>query len=462
MTECRTIRFVSVSQQIARCSVPGKGLGHLARKPDLRGISSDFEVNNPSAIEAEHNQGIKQLECRGGDEHVNRRKVGQVVAQKAPPGRGGDPGPPRHPSSNRGLADLEAEIPQRSKPLTDPAEPDMLSIPGQGQRMPFDRLKRREFISLLGGAAAAWPLAASAQQSRVPTIGFISSDSPDGYAQRLRGFRQGLKEAGYVEGENVAIAYRWAEGQIDRLPALATELVRQQVAVVVAPGSITIALAIKEAISTIPVVFLVGADPVKFGLVASLARPGGNMTGVNIFAQEITTKRLHLLHELLPSAVRVAMLLNPTSGGTESLEAAAGSLGLGIQIYNASTSREIDAAFSTFIADRPDALFVAGDLFFNSRRVQLVHLASHHHLPTAYSTRSYSEIGGLMSYGPDVPDAYRQVGIYAGRILKGAKPADLPVVQATRFELVINHQTARMQGIAVPDKLLALADEVIE
>jgi putative ABC transport system substrate-binding protein len=328
-------------------------------------------------------------------------------------------------------------------------------------------MKRREFMTLIGSAAAAWPLAAGAQQPAMPVIGFLNSQSPDGYTERLRGFRQGLKEAGFIEGENVAIEYRWAENQLDRLPTLATDLVRRRVAVVVALGSPNLAMVAQAATTTIPIVFLVGEDPVRFGLVASLARPGGNITGINLFNNEINAKRLTLLRELIPTAVGAAVLVNPTNASiaettARDVETAAHALGLRLQVHNAGTSREIDATFATFAGERPDALFVAGDPFFNSRRVHLVHLASHHRLPTIYASRAYPDIGGLMSYGTDVTDSYRQSGVYTGRILKGAKPAELPVVQASKFEFVVNAQTARMLGLTVPDKLLSIADEVIE
>jgi putative ABC transport system substrate-binding protein len=328
-------------------------------------------------------------------------------------------------------------------------------------------MKRRDFITLLGGAAAAWPLSARAEQAGMPVIGFLNSQSPDGYTERLRGFRQGLKEAGFIEGENVAIEYRWAENQLDRLPTLATDLVRRRVAVVVALGSPNLAMVAKAATTTIPIVFLVGEDPVRFGLVASLARPGGNITGINLFNNEINAKRLTLLRELIPTAVGAAVLVNPTNASiaettARDVETAAHALGLRLQVHNAGTSREIDATFATFAGERPDALFVAGDPFFNSRRVHLVHLASHHRLPTIYASRAYPDIGGLMSYGTDVTDSYRQSGVYTGRILKGAKPAELPVVQASKFEFVINAQTARMLGLTLPPSLLATADEVIE
>jgi putative ABC transport system substrate-binding protein len=327
-------------------------------------------------------------------------------------------------------------------------------------------VKRREFITLLGGAAA-WPHAARAQQPAMPVIGFLYPTSPDTNADRLRGFRQGLKENGYVEGENVAIEYRWAENQMDRLPPLAAELVRRKVAVIAATGGLDSALAAKTATTTIPIVFSVTEDPVQLGLVASLARPGGNMTGVNLVVGELTAKRLALLRELVPGAVRVALLVNPANTVNaettlRDVEPAARAMGLQIEVLKASTSREIDAAFATFVRERPDALLVGGDPFFRARRVQLANLASHHSIPATYALRDYAEAGGLTSYGSNLTDSYRQVGVYTGRILKGAKPADLPVVQASKFELVINAQSARLLGLTVPPQLLARADEVIE
>jgi putative tryptophan/tyrosine transport system substrate-binding protein len=327
-------------------------------------------------------------------------------------------------------------------------------------------LKRRQFITLLGGAAAAWPLAARAQQPATPVVGFLDIRPSDAMSDRLRAFRQGLKDTGYAEGENLAIVYRFAENQIDRLPALVAELVNRQVAVIAATVA-TATFAAKAATTTIPIVFLVGDDPVRLGIVASLNRPGGNLTGINLFTTELTAKRLELLHELVPQAARFAVLVNPADGPlTESTlrdaQAAARAVGLQIQVLNANTSREIDAAFETMARERPDALFVATSPLFLGRRIQLVQLAAFHRLPATYSLREMAESGGLMSYGPNIADAFRQAGVYAGRILKGAKPADLPVVQSSKFELVINHQTARMLGITVPPTLLATADEVIE
>ena len=331
--------------------------------------------------------------------------------------------------------------------------------------MQFGQLKRRELITLLGGAAA-WPLAARAQQPAMPVIGFLTVVSPDGYSERLRGFRQGLKETGYVEGENVTVEYRWAENQFDRLPALAADLVRRQVAVIAAVSNMA-ALTVKATTTTIPIVFMATEDPVKLGLVASFSRPGDNATGINFYSGELTAKRLELLREVVPAATRVAVLVNPTNAlTTEStlrdVQSAARAMGLQIQVVNASTSHEINAAFATFVRERPDALFVGVDIFLNNRRAQLVNLAARYALPAIFANRDFAEIGGLMSYGSDIKDAFRQVGVYVGRILKGAKPAELPVVQASKFELVINAETARMLGLTVPPTLLATADEVIE
>jgi putative tryptophan/tyrosine transport system substrate-binding protein len=326
-------------------------------------------------------------------------------------------------------------------------------------------MRRRQFIPLLGGATT-WPLVARAQQPAMPVIGFLDSRSPDAVTGRLRAFRQGLKEAGYVEGENVAIAYRWAEDQYDRLPALAGDLVRRQVAVIVASGIPSISAA-KAATSTIPIAFILAEDPVRLGLVSSLARPGGNLTGVNFLSAELVAKRLELLRELVPRIARVAVLLNPAdSARTESslrdVEAAARAIGLQIQILNANTSREIDAAFDSIARDRPDALFVTTTTFLSARMVQLALLAAFYRLPSSHDLREFVEAGGLMSYGTNIADVYRQNGVYTGRLLKGAKPADLPVMQSSKFELVINAHTARMLGIEVPPMLLARADEVIE
>jgi putative ABC transport system substrate-binding protein len=327
-------------------------------------------------------------------------------------------------------------------------------------------MRRRDVIAGLAGAVVAMPLAARAQQT-MPMIGFLDSRSSDTLADRLRGFRQGLKDSGFVEGENVTIVFRWAEGQFDRLPALAGELVRRPVAVIAASGGGAVTLAAKAATTTIPIVFLTSADPVGLGFVASFARPGGNLTGINFSNRELAAKQLELLRELVPAATRVAVLVNPTNAvGTEAtlrdVEQAARAMGLQIQAARASTSREIDAAFATWARERPDALFVGEDAFLNSRRLQVSLLAMRDRIPAIYSGREYAEAGGLMSYGSNITDAYRQVGAYAGRILKGSKPADLPVVQADKFELVVNNQTARSLGLIVPQTLLTSADEVIE
>jgi putative tryptophan/tyrosine transport system substrate-binding protein len=327
-------------------------------------------------------------------------------------------------------------------------------------------MNRRAFITLIGGTAAPsllWPLAARGQSK--PVIGFLNFTSPDGFTERLRGFRQGLKETGYIEGENVAIEYRWAENETARLPALAAELVNRQVAVIAAPTTVA-ALAARAATATIPIVFMSPEDPVRQGLVASLARPGGNLTGINVFTGEVTAKRLELLREIVPKAARVAVLVNPKNPSAEmtlrDVEPAAQAMGLQIQAFNASTSREINAAFVTFVRERPDAIFVSIDPFLNSRRSQLVNLAARHAIPATFSNRDFVEIGGLMSYGTNLVDTIRQVGVYTGRILKGAKPAELPVVQASKFELVVNAETARMLGLTLPPTLLSVADEVIE
>jgi putative ABC transport system substrate-binding protein len=328
------------------------------------------------------------------------------------------------------------------------------------------QLRRRDFITFLGGAAA-WPLAARAQQSAMPVIGYLDGRSPDALTDRLRGFRQGLKDTGYVEGENMSIVYRFADDQMDRLPGLAAELVHRQVAVIAAPGGAPAAFAAKAATTTIPIVIAVGEDPVGLGLVASLARPGGSLTGVNVVNTELTAKRLELLRELVPRTARIALLLNPadvtnTETTLRDVQGVARAIGLQVQIFNANTSNEINASFAALARERPDALFVGSGLLFNSRRVQLVHLASFHKVPATYSSREYVQVGGLMSYGSNITEAFRQVGVYVGRILKGAKPADLPVVQASKIDLVINAETARMLSLTVPPTLLAAADEVIE
>jgi ABC-type uncharacterized transport system substrate-binding protein len=323
---------------------------------------------------------------------------------------------------------------------------------------------RREFVTLLGGAAA-WPLAARAQQAAVPVVGFLHSASPEAFANFVAAFRKGLSETGYVEGQNVAFEFRWGAGQDSGLPELAADLIRRRVAVIVAPGT-PAAIAAKAATTTIPIVFATGYDPVALGFVGSLARPGGNLTGISFLSGELAAKRLELVRELKLGATRVAVLVNPALATAETnlkdVEAAARAIGLQIQVLNASTSREIDAAFATFLRERPDALFVSGDPFFMSRRVQIIQLATLHRVPATFAQREFVEAGGLMSYGASVTDAWRQVGVYAGRILKGAKPAELPVVQSSKFELVINAQTARTIGLTVPDKLLVAADEVIE
>jgi putative tryptophan/tyrosine transport system substrate-binding protein len=322
-------------------------------------------------------------------------------------------------------------------------------------------------ISLLGSAAAAWPCAAYAQQAAVPAVGLLDLRSPEAMGDRLRAFRQGLAETGYVEGDNVTIVYRWAENKLDRVPELAADLVARRVAVMLAGGSVSATLLAKAATTTTPILFIVPEDPVRLGLVTSLARPGGNLTGINFFSTELIAKQLAFLHEMVPRASRIAVIANPVNAaGFEAIERdappAARALGLQLKMLRASTSREIDAAFATFASEPPDALFVATDGFFSSRRVQFVQQAAHHRLPAIYSGREYAEIGGLMSYASNITDAFRQAGVYAGRILKGAKPADLPVVQSSKIELVINHQTARMLGLTVPQTLLVAAEEVIE
>ena len=328
-------------------------------------------------------------------------------------------------------------------------------------------MKRREFIALLGGAAAAWPLAARAQQPAMPVIAFVNGATAENDKRNGAAFRKGLSETGYVEGRNVSVEYHWMAGQYDRLPALMADLVRRNMALIATPGFTDGAIAAKAATATIPMVFGVGEDPVKLGLVESLARPGGNATGVNFFAQEVAAKRLGLLHELVPKAARIALLLNPTSPSTaeptlKEVQEAARKLGLQILVFNASTIGEIDAAFSALARVRADALVVAGDGFFNSRRVQFATLAARDRVPTGFVSREYVEAGGLMNYGTNIADMFRQTGIYTGSILKGARPADLPVLQATKFEFLINLNTAKALGLDVPPMLLARADEVIE
>jgi putative ABC transport system substrate-binding protein len=327
-------------------------------------------------------------------------------------------------------------------------------------------IKRREFITLLGGAAT-WPLAARAQQPALPLVAFIDAGSADASAPRVAAFRKGLNETGTVEGQNVTIEYHWLEGRTDRVPTLIADLVRRRVAVIATPGSAPAAMAAKTATATIPIVFAAGEDPVQLGLVASLGRPGGNATGINFFNNLVVTKRLSLLHELVPQTVRVAVFLNPANGPSaestsREVQDVAPTLGLKIQILNATTSGEIDAAFATLARERPDALFVAADGFFASRRVQFATLTARDRIPAAYGNREFVAAGGLMSYGTDTADRYRQVGVYTGRILNGAKPADLPVVQSTKFELAINLQTAKALALSIPPSLLATADEVIE
>ena len=328
-------------------------------------------------------------------------------------------------------------------------------------------MNRRGFITLLGGATAAWPLAARAQQPALPVIGFLSSETPSGYAFRAAAFRQGLSEAGYVENRNVAIEYRWAEGHYDRLPALAADLVRRQVAVIAAAGTQS-ALAAKAATTTIPIVFSTAADPVAEGLVASLARPGGNATGVNNLATELVQKQIEKLHQMVPAATAIAALVNPTNPtlaepATKEVQAAGRTLGLKmIHIIQASTERDIDAAFATLFRLGAGALVVCPDTFFTSRRDQIAALAIRHAIPVIYHLRELPAAGGLMSYGPSATDGYHRVGIYAARILKGERPGDLPVQRATKFDLVINLTTAKVLGLEVPFYLQQLADEVIE
>ena len=328
------------------------------------------------------------------------------------------------------------------------------------------KIKRRDFVSLLSGAAA-WPLAARAQQPAMPVIGFVDAGSAVASAQFATAFRQGLNEAGYTDGRNVTVEYHWLEGRYDRMSGVIADLVSRRVAVIATPASIPVTLAVKAATSTIPIVFGVGEDPVKLGLVANLARPGGNATGVNFFVAEAVPKRLGLLRDLVPRAQRIAVMINPGNAATaeatlKEVQKAAAAFGLQTQILNAGTRDEIDAAFAAILRERAEVLFVAPDAFFYSRRVQFATLAARNGIPAAYSARGYTDVGGLMSYGTDVGESFRQAGIYAGKILNGAKPADLPVTQSTKFEFVINLQTAKALGLEVPSGLLLAADEVIE
>jgi putative tryptophan/tyrosine transport system substrate-binding protein len=327
-------------------------------------------------------------------------------------------------------------------------------------------VRRRDFISLFGGTIGAWPFMARAQQAALPVVGFVDVGAADASVARATAFRKGLSETGYSEGQNVTVEYHWLAGRYEGVSALMADLVRRQVAVIATLNNAT-ALAAKAATATIPIVFLVGDDPVQLGLVASLARPGGNATGTNVLVEEVVAKRLRLLHDIVPKAARVAVLVNPanTSSADATLrgvQEAAPSIGLQIQILNATTIGEIDAAFTTFAGGRPDALFVAPDTFFTSRRVQLVTLTARDKIPTTYAVRDFVEVGGLMSYGTDIVDMWRQVGAYTGSILKGAKPAELPVLQSNKFEFVINLQRARALGIEVPPGVLSIADGLIE
>jgi putative ABC transport system substrate-binding protein len=328
-------------------------------------------------------------------------------------------------------------------------------------------MRRREFITLAGGAAIAWPIAAHAQQPAMPVVGFLNPGAPEVAAGEVAAFRKGLNESGYIEGQNVTVEYHWLDGQYARLPALTADLVRRAVAVIAIPGSGPATRAAKAATATIPIVFGVAEDPVRLGLVASLARPGGNLTGINFLTAELVAKRLELLRELVPAAARVAVLVNPANAITtettlRDVESAARATGLQIQIFNASSGPEIEAVFATLVRGHPDALFVSGDPFFANRSVQMARLAARHTVPAAYGSREHTAAGGLMSYGTSFQDTWRQMGAYVGRILKGAKPADLPVVQSSKFELVLNHQTARLLALTVTPTLLASADEVIE
>jgi len=328
-------------------------------------------------------------------------------------------------------------------------------------------VKRREFITLAGGAVLAWPMAARAQQPQMPVIGFLHNASRDTRREGIAAFHRGLAQTGYIEGQNVTIEYRWAEGHNDRLPALAADLVRREVAVIAAPGNTPSALAAKAATRTIPILFLVGPDPVESGLVASLNRPGGNVTGISLFSTDLAAKRLELLRDLVPTARSIGFLRNPTSPASFEIEAnklqiAANAVGVHLVMVDASTREDIEAAFATLIRQRVEALLVSADAFFFTQVNQLAGLAARSALPTISHFREFTTAGGLISYGPSFPAAYREVGVYTGRILKGEKPADLPVQQAVRIELVLNKRTANALGLVIPDKLLVFADEVIE
>jgi putative ABC transport system substrate-binding protein len=327
-------------------------------------------------------------------------------------------------------------------------------------------MQRRKFITLIGSTAVGWPLSVRAQQPAMPVIGFLNAASSDGYAERMRGFHQGLKDEGFVEGENVAIEYRWADNQINRVSAMAAELVRRQLGVIVAAGGNAALDAAKAATTTIPVLFITPDDPVKLGYVTSLARPSGNLTGITFLGSELGAKRLELLRDLIPATTRVAVLFNPATPASESrlseVQAAARAMGMQIHVCKASTSHEIELAFAAMVREGAEALLLIPDPVFNGRRIQMVHSASRHGLPAIYWQREFADAGGLMSYGSSISDAFRQVGRYSGRILKGAKPADLPVVQSSKFELVINQQIARLLGLTIPSALLIRADEVIE
>jgi putative tryptophan/tyrosine transport system substrate-binding protein len=328
-------------------------------------------------------------------------------------------------------------------------------------------MRRREFIAFVGGTAVAWPLRGRAQQAALPVVGVVSGQSPHSDARNATAFYKGLSEAGYIDGQNVTVEYHWVEGHYDRLPGVMADLVRRQVAVIATTGNQAAALAAKAATATIPIVFAVGQDPVKLGLVASLARPGGNATGVNDFLGEVDAKRLRLLQDMVPKAARVAVLVNPANVASadvtlQGTQEAAAATGVQLQILNATTIAEIDAAFASFARERPDALFVAADSFFSSRAVQFITLTARDRLPAAYHLRDFVIAGGLMSYGVDLAAIGHEVGVYTGKILRGAKPADLPVQQSTKFNFAINLQTARALGIEVPSGLLSIADEVIE